>query len=404
MADFSRVVAGPYCTMLLGDLGADVIKVEQPGRGDDTRRWGPPYQDGESAYYLSLNRNKRSLTLDLKDAADFELAERLIERSDVMIHNFRPGGADALGLGYADAQTLNPQLIYAQVSGYGARGPEAHKPGYDLLAQALTGLMSITGPAEGEPSKVGVAMVDVLAGLNAASGILAALFERQRTGAGRLVETSLFEAGLSSLINVASNHLVGGAVPQRYGNAHPNIVPYQQFWASDAPLVVAVGNDAQFARFARVLGRPDWAEDERFATNTARVQHRDTLVPMIQEAMATRGREGWLEPLTTANVPCAPVLNVADVLSHPQTAANAMVQHVPHPKLGSVPLVANGLKLDGSATPVARHPPLLGEHDASLRAWLGPSSNTSQGTNTGTNKDTNTDTNKDKDTNKDAEH
>ncbi|MDZ7703860.1 MAG: CoA transferase [Trueperaceae bacterium] len=370
VADFSRVVAGPYCTMLLGDLGADVIKVEQPERGDDTRQWGPPYRAGESAYYLSLNRNKRSLTLDLKHADDFELATQLIRRSDVMIHNFRSGGAEALGLGYPDVKTLNPRLVYAQISGYGARGPEAHKPGYDLLAQALTGLMSITGPADGEPSKVGVAMVDVLAGLNAALGILVALYERQQTGTGRLVETSLFEAGLSSLINVASNYLVGGVMPKRYGNAHPNIVPYQQFWAADAPLVIAVGNDGQFARLVRVLGRPEWASDERFAHNADRVKHRDGLVGAIAAILVTRSREEWLEHLTTAAVPCAPVLNVADVLSHDQTAANTMIRRVPHPALGEVPLVANGLKLDGAATPVYRHPPLLGEHDAALRAWL----------------------------------
>lgn len=372
VADFSRVVAGPYCSMLLADLGAEVIKVERPHSGDETRAWGPPYLGSESAYYLSLNRNKRSLCLDLKDSEERRLAYRLIARSQVMLHNFKPGDADKLQLDYASLQTHNPRLIYAHISGYGNQGPEAHKPGYDLLAQALSGLMSITGPADGEPHKVGVAIVDVLAGLNAALGIVAALYgqQTQAVAAGVQVSTSLLESGLSSLINVASNYLISQQAPKRHGNAHANIVPYQQFHASDAPLAIAVGNDGQFAKFAAILGQAQWADDPRYASNDARVRHRHDLVPAIAQVLGQHERSYWLEHLSQANIPCAPVLSIPEIINSEQSQANAMLLQAEHPELGRFPLLANGLKFDNQATPLYRPPPRLGQDDAALRAWL----------------------------------
>lgn len=383
VADFSRVVSGPYCTMLLADMGADVIKVEHPERGDDTRAWGPPYARAnddqandkqeakqESAYFLSINRNKRSLRLDLKSERGQALAKALMRRSDVLVHNFPPQTAARLGLAFEAVRAVNDQLIYTSISGYGSTGPWADKPGYDLLAQAVSGLMSITGSADGEGYKVGVAMVDVLAGLNAAYGIVNALYERSQTGTVRRVETSLLEAGLAGLINVASNALISGQTPPRYGNAHPNIVPYQNFATQDAPIAVAVGNDGQFARFATVLSRSDWADDPRFASNAARVAHRDTLVPAIAEILVQKPQQAWLEQLDAASIPAAPVATVDEALHSPQAQAMNMVQHVPHPDFGSVPLVAAGFKLDGQTPPLYRHPPRLGEHDDVLAELL----------------------------------
>lgn len=378
VADFSRVVAGPYCAMLLGDLGADVVKVERPDGGDDTRAWGPPYLSGEgereSAYFLSLNRNKRSVALDLKDAGDLELARRLVRRSDVMLHNFVPGGAERLGLGYEDVRALNPRLVYAHISGYGASGPEAARPAYDLLAQAETGFMSITGEPGGPPLKVGVAVLDVLAGLNAALGVVAQLLARDRGdssrgGRGGLVETSLFEAGLASLINVGGNYLASGERPRRYGNAHPNIVPYELFDTADRPLVIAVGNDHQFRRLCEVLEQEAWADDEAFASNPARVAHRGELVSAIQRVLLTRPQAAWLGRLRAAGVPAGPVATVDEVLEGEQAKACAMLLHAEHP-VGALRLVAGGFKLDGRPTPVRFAPPLLGEHDESVRREL----------------------------------
>jgi crotonobetainyl-CoA:carnitine CoA-transferase CaiB-like acyl-CoA transferase len=365
--------------MLLADMGADVIKVEHPSRGDDTRAWGPPYASSddedsekhqESAYFLSINRNKRSLRLDLKSERGQALAGALIRRADVLVHNFQTATASSLGLDVDNVRKINPQLIYATISSYGNSGPLAHEPGYDLLAQAATGLMSITGPPDGEPHKVGVAMVDVLAGLNAAYGIVAALYERAQTGQVRQVETSLFEAGLAGLINVASNALISKSTPPRLGNAHPNIVPYQTFTTADKPIAVAVGNDGQFATFSKLLNKSDWADDARFKTNSARVTHRDELIPQIDSIIRTRSREVWLETLSQANIPAAPVATVDDALTSAQAQARSMVQDVAHPSLGHVPLVSSGLKLDGQPTPIYRHPPRLGEHDDELLAEL----------------------------------
>ena len=361
VADFSRVLAGPYCSMLLADLGADVVKVESPN-GDETRGWGPPYAGGESAYYLSVNRNKRSLKLDLKKPEDRALAYRLIEMSDVLLHNFKPGDDVKLGLEPESVKKVNPTIVYAHISGYGSAGPEANKPGYDLLAQALTGLMSITGPPEGEAHKVGVAVVDVLAGLNAALGIVASLYAQKESPQFRIVETSLLEAGLSSLVNVASSYLVTGQEPRRHGNAHASIVPYQAFQAQDGVFVVAAANDRQFTALATALGREEWLADEAFATNDARVEHRAVLVPLLEGIFKTQSRGHWLGLLEIAGVPCAPVATLPEVFGSEQVQALKMVQHCEHPTAGNIPLVAGGFKLDGQPTPLYRPPPLLGEH------------------------------------------
>lgn len=362
VADFSRVLAGPYCSMLLADLGAEVIKLEHPS-GDETRAWGPPYAGTESAYYLSVNRNKRSVVLDLKQRSDLEKAYQIIRQSNVLLHNFKYGDDKKLGLDLESVKKHNPTIIYAHISGYGSTGPDASKPGYDLLAQALTGFMSITGQPNGGPTKVGVAVVDVLAGLNAALGIVASLYAQRVQGERvREVETSLLEAGLSGLVNVASNYLITGGTPLRYGNAHASIVPYQTFETADKPLAVAAANERQFAAFSGALGKMEWTADERFNFNAKRVENREALIPLIQNVLLREPRAHWLDLLEAAGVPCAPVNSVADVLESEQVKARQVVQDCPHPHIPDLSLVAAGCRLDGQATPVYRHPPLLGEH------------------------------------------
>lgn len=373
VADFSRVLAGPYCSMLLGDLGADIIKVEHP-QGDETRSWGPPFASGESAYYLSVNRNKRSVTLDLKTAEGQRYARTLIRSADVVMHNFKVGDAERLGLGFAQVKALKSDIVYCAISSFGASGPDAHKPGYDLLAQAATGFMSITGEPDGEPSKVGVAVIDVLAGLNAALGIVSSLLGqmRQSSSEAQLVETSLLQSGLSSLVNVASSYLLTGNAPRRYGNAHANIVPYQQFWAADKPLVIAAANDKLFAALARALQKPEWLLDERYQTNTARVTHRDKLVAGIAQILQSDTRDSWLSLLTAAGVPCAAVATLPEVFHSEQVASQGLVQHCAHPRIDALPQVSSGFNLQGQPLQVQRPPPLLGEHQDEVVAELTP--------------------------------
>jgi crotonobetainyl-CoA:carnitine CoA-transferase CaiB-like acyl-CoA transferase len=356
--------------MMLADLGADVIKVEHPHRGDETRTWGPPFIAGESSYFLSINRNKRSLALDLKQEGDRKIARALIKTSDVLVHNFKLSDETKLGLSYQQVKDLNPEIVYANISAYGSSGPYAHKPGYDLLAQALTGFMSITGPAEGEGYRVGVAFIDVLAGLNAALGILASLYSRTTSGQSPKVESSLFETGVASLVNVASSFLLTKQEGKRHGNAHPSIVPYQQFACQDKPLVIAVANDGQFANLAKVLGQPQWLSDPRFHSNQQRVAHRDSLVPEIEAILMTRPRAAWLAILDQADVACAPVNQLSEVFAHPQIAAREMVQTVDHPLIPDLPQVSAGFKLAGQATPIYRAPPRLGEHSQEIIAEL----------------------------------
>ena len=360
--DLSRVLAGPYCTMLLGDLGAEVIKVERPGTGDDTRAWGPPFAAGESAYYLCANRNKKSLTINLKSVVGQEIVRQLACLSDVLVENFKVGELAELGLGYDHLKLRNPRLIYCSITGYGQTGPDSELPGYDFIIQGRGGVMSITGEPDGEPMKVGVAIVDVTAGLFAANAIQAALLARVRTGRGQAIDISLLDSQVAWLANVASNYLVSGQRPGRFGNGHPTIVPYQSFRARDGFFCLAVGNDGQWQRLCRLLGRPELASEVRFATNPARVQHRQELIATLQEIFSTQDIAFWLREITTAGIPCGPVQAIDQVFADPQVRARDMVWTVPHPTAGEVRLTGSPLKL--SETPVAcqTHPPLLGEH------------------------------------------
>jgi formyl-CoA transferase len=366
--DFSRVFAGPFCTLLLADLGAEVLKIERPGVGDDTRAWGPPFAGGESAYYLCLNRGKRSLALDLTTDDGMAMARRLAAKADVLVENFRVGWMAEHGLGYDDLGRENPRLIYCSITGYGQTGPDADLPGYDFLTQGRGGLMSITGEAEGPPLKVGVAVSDLTTGLYAAAGILAALRQRERTGAGQYLDLSLLDCQVAGLANVASNALVSGQPPRRHGNAHPNIVPYEVFAASDGPFILAVGNDAQWRRCCEVLGRPEWAAARHFATNAARVEHREELCALLRSLFAARPREEWLAAFRAVDVPCGPVQSLDEVFSDPQVLARQMLQEVRHATAGRLRLVANPLLR--AETPAAA-PPLLGEGGEEVaRQWL----------------------------------
>ncbi len=371
VADFTRVVAGPYTTMLLGDLGAEIIKVEQPGSGDDTRTWGPPFAGGESTYFLAVNRNKQSLCLDLHDPADRATARRLVQRSDVLIENFRPGFMDGHGLGYEALRATQPGLIYCAISGYGQSGPYRDRAGYDVNVQALGGLMGITGTPEGPPVKTGVALIDVATGLYAFSGILAALYHRERTGAGQRLDVSLLSTQLATLINAGSAYLVAGAMPQRQGTAHTSIVPYQVFATADGYLMVAAGNDKLFRRLCATLGHPAWADDARFRHNADRVQHRDSLVALIAAALQTAPTAAWEQRLEAAGVAVAPVNNMAQVFADPQVVHTQQVVTVAHPTVGDLPLVGPAVTFSGTPAAVTLPPPLLGQHTAALRRSLG---------------------------------
>ncbi len=357
--------------MILGDMGADVIKVERPGTGDDTRRWGPPFVGGESAYYFSANRNKRSITLNLKDERGKAILRQLVKTADVLIENFKTGTFDRLGLGYEDLRQVNPGLIYCSITGYGVTGPLAHRPGYDFMVQAAGGIMSITGPADGEPYKVGVAIVDVTAGLYAANAIQAALRYRDRTGKGQKIDISLYESQIAWLINVASGYLISGEPPKRYGNAHPNIVPYETFPTADGYIAAGAGNDRQFRHLCQILGIAELADDPRFRTNPDRVRHRDELIPLLREQFRTRPTDEWLTLLDKAGIPCAPINTIDRVFAHPQTRAREMVVEVPHPTAGKIKMVGLPYKLSETPLGIYRHPPLLGEHTDEILSELG---------------------------------
>ncbi len=362
--DLSRILAGPYATMLLGDLGARVIKVEQPGTGDDTRRWGPPFTaNGESAYFLCVNRNKESITINLKEERGRALVRQLATRADVLLENFKVGAMAKLGLAYSSLHEINPALIYCSITGYGQTGPLADHPGYDTAIQAGGGLMSITGPAgaDGEPYKVGVAIVDITAGMNAAIAILAALHHRTLTGQGQHIDIALFDSQLGWLANVASNYLVSGETPQRYGNAHASIVPYQTMPTSDGWIMLAVGNDGQFARLCGAIDRAEWAQDARFATNPARVAHRAILIDQLEAIFRTRSSNEWDALLSRAGVPFSPVSDIPTALAHEQTAARQMVQTVNHPTTGPIKLVGPVPKLSATPASIRSAPPRLGE-------------------------------------------
>jgi formyl-CoA transferase len=360
--DLSRVLAGPHCTMLLGDLGAEVIKVERPRTGDDTRQWGPPFTGGESTYYLACNRNKKSITLNLKSPRGQEIAAALAASSDVLVENLLPGTLDDLGLGYEALKKINPRLVYCSISGFGQDGPYRDRPGYDLLVQAMGGVMSITGEPDGEPMKVGVAISDITSGLYAATAILAALAARERTGVGDRIDIALLDSTVSWLANVASAYLATGNNPKRYGNAHASIVPYQAFHASDGYFVVAVGNDDQWRRFCRAVERADLAGDERFKTNPLRVKHRDVLIPILAEYFVTKSMAHWLDRLEKGEVPAAPVNTFEHVFTDPQVLARQMAIDVPHPTIGRLRMVGSPLKMASLKERPFSAPPLLGQH------------------------------------------
>ncbi|MDY0107711.1 MAG: CaiB/BaiF CoA-transferase family protein [Giesbergeria sp.] len=381
--DLSRVLAGPWAAQTLGDLGAEVIKVERPGTGDDTRAWGPPYvtdpvgqPTGESAYYMCTNRNKQSVTVDFTQPEGQEIVRQLAAQCDVLIENFKTGGLAQYGLDYASLSALNPRLVYCSVTGFGQDGPYAHRAGYDFLIQGMGGLMSITGQPDGAPGggpmKVGVALTDILTGLYASTAILAALQARDHTGRGQHIDLALLDVGVACLANQGMNYLYGHTVPQRMGNAHPNTVPYQDFPTQDGHMILAIGNDGQFARFCQAIGQPGWAEDERFTRNAARLANRTELVARIRAVTVTRSTRDWITLLEQHAVPCGPINTVRDVFDDPQVQARGLQITMPHPQAGAVPLVASPIRL--SDTPVTyRHtPPQLGQHtDEVLTRHLG---------------------------------
>lgn len=369
--DLSRVLAGPYLTMMLGDLGAEVIKIESP-EGDDTRQWGPPFAGGESAYYLCVNRNKKSITLNLKIPEARQVLLDLVKVGDILVENFRVGTMEKWGLGYEQLQAVNPRLIYCAISGYGQTGPYKDRPGYDFIAQAEGGIMSITGEPEGAPMKVGVAIVDITAGLYAGMAILAALYERESSGKGQFIDVALLDSQVAWLANVASNYLISGQPPKRYGNAHPNIVPYETFKCKDRWIAVGIGADRQWQHFCRLAGREDLASDPRFATNPARVQHRDVLIPILQELFATRTADEWLALMQAEGIPCGPINTLDKVFSDPQVLHRQMVVEIPHPTAGHIKLVGIPYKLSRTPAAIVKAPPLLGEDtEAVLREVLG---------------------------------
>jgi crotonobetainyl-CoA:carnitine CoA-transferase CaiB-like acyl-CoA transferase len=359
--DLSRVLAGPYATMVLGDLGADVLKVEHPERGDDTRHWGPPFAGGESAYFLSVNRNKRSIGVDLKDPEGLGRVEKLAAGADVVIENWRRGALEKLGLGYEKLKSANPDLVYCSITGFGP-GPDEDRPGYDFLVQARGGVMGITGQPGGEPTKVGVAIADIVCGLFASNAILAALYRHSVTGEGARIEVPLFESTLGWLANRGQEYLTSGEDTGLIGNAHPSIVPYQTFDASDKPLVVAVGNNTQFARMCVIIGRPELAEDERFATNPDRVANREALISELQREFAGRTAEEWADGLRDAGVPSGPVNTLADVLADEHLLGSGMLQDLDHPSAGHLEMLASPILIDGERLSIRRPPPTLGQH------------------------------------------
>jgi crotonobetainyl-CoA:carnitine CoA-transferase CaiB-like acyl-CoA transferase len=373
--DLSRVLAAPTATQVLGDLGADVIKVERPASGDDTRAWGPPFvkdaegrDTRESAYYLSANRNKRSVALDLATPGGAEAVRRLAARADIVIENFKVGDLARRGLGYAELSAINPRLIYCSITGFGQDGPYAHRAGYDFLVQGMGGVMSVTGQPDGPPTKVGVGIADVMTGMYALAAILAALRAREVTGQGQYIDLALLDTQLSWLVNIGQAYLVDGIVPQRLGNAHPTIVPYETFPASDGWFILAVGNDGQFARFCEVAGRPDIAADPDYATNRARVLNRGRLVPLLRELTGARPAADWMAALEAVGVPCGPVNTVAQAFADPQIMHRGGRITLPHPTAagGTVDLTASPIKMHGTPVTYRRAPPTLGQHTAEV--------------------------------------
>jgi crotonobetainyl-CoA:carnitine CoA-transferase CaiB-like acyl-CoA transferase len=371
--DLSRVLAGPWCGQLLADLGAEVIKVERPGAGDDTRAWGPPYlkdsegkETRESAYFLSANRGKKSLTVDISTTAGQDIVKALAAQSDIVLENYKVGALKKYGLDFASLHAINPRLIYCSITGFGQDGPDAQRAGYDFMIQGMGGLMSITGQPDelpgGGPVKVGVAVTDVMTGMYASVSVLAALAHREVSGVGQHIDLALLDVQVAMLANQASNYLVGGQVPGRLGNAHPNIVPYQAFASADGHLILAVGNDRQFASFCEMAGHPEWAGNEKFATNAMRVRHRTELVALLIPVLKTRTTRDWLDLLETAGVPCGPINDIAQVFDEPQVRHRQLEVRLPHALNDAVSSVANPIRMSATPPAYACAAPLLGQH------------------------------------------
>ena len=364
--DLTRILAGPLCTMMLGDMGADVIKVEPPESGDDTRAWGPPFLADDAVYFLGVNRNKRSLTLNMAVPAGQKILAGLIAKADVLIDNFRLGTLEKWGFGDAWFERHAPRLVRCSITGYGSSGPKAALPGYDFILQAESGLMSICGEPDGKPTKYGVAIVDVCTGMLASNSILAALHARERTGKGQKVELSLYETSLAMLVNVAASYLAAGRNAGRFGNGHPSIVPYTTYQTADAMIALGVGNERQFARVAEVLGHPEWAKDARFTSNRARVENRSVLDGLINAALSHGKADAWLTKLKAAGIPCGKINSVAEALEDAQTTARGMVETIEHPAAGALKMLGIPFKFSATACSVRRPPPTLGQHSEEI--------------------------------------
>jgi formyl-CoA transferase len=371
VVDLTRVMTGPYCTMMLGDLGADVVKIELPGKGDDTRSWGPPFIDGESTYFLSINRNKRSIALDLKSAGGQDVLWRLIERADVLVENFSPGTCGRLGFGWEEVRARNPRLIYASISGFGQTGPSSGRTAYDLIVQGMSGMMSVTGPAGGPPTKLGVPIADIGAGMFAAYAIVAALFGRERTGEGQYVDVSMLGGQVALLTYQAGIYFATGQVPRPLGNAHPIVAPYDTFRTADGYVNVAVGNDGLWRRFCEAVGLDAAMDDDRFTTNAGRITNLTALYEVITGALATLTTAEVVARLDAKGVPCGPINDVAQVFADPQTLDQGLRREVPHPKLGSVTLTGFPYHLSGAEVEIRLPPPLLGQHTEEVLAEVG---------------------------------
>ncbi|MFH0983615.1 MAG: CaiB/BaiF CoA-transferase family protein [Planctomycetota bacterium] len=360
--DLSRILAGPWCTMMLGDLGADVIKVERPGTGDDTRTWGPPFAGGESAYYLCCNRNKKSIVIDLQNPRGTEVVKELARVCDVLVENFTPGLTKRFGLDYETLCELNPRLVYCSITAYGQDGPYRDRPGYDMVLSAVGGLMWITGPQGGEPCKVGVAITDVVTGVHASGAITAALLWRERSGRGQYIDASLLDVQVACLANIASNYLVAGKEATRWGTAHESIIPYQVFRTKDYPIAVAVANQKLWAKFCELIERKQWIDDPRFQSNPKRVENREVLLPLVAEVIAQKTCDEWVELLVAASIPCGPVNNMQRLFADPQVLHRGMLAEVPHPTIGTLRLAGIPIKYSETPASIRRPPPRLGEY------------------------------------------
>jgi len=373
--DLSRALAGPYCTMMLADMGAEIIKLEMPGRGDDSRSWGPPFVEGESAYFMSVNRNKKSITLNLKSEKSKGIVNKLIKKADIIVENFRPGTMDKLGLSYENVTELNPEIIYASISGFGQDGPYRLLPGFDQVIQGMGGLMSVTGEPGGPPVKVGIAVADIAGGMFAAYGIMIALFNRQRTGKGQMIDVSLLDSQVAWLTYRAGSFFASGEIPQPLGSGHPNIVPYQAFKANDTYVNIAAGNDQLWQKFCSAVGLEDIVENPKYSTNAKRVENRNELVNIISNIVSSKNAQEWLDILTKAGVPCGPIYTMDEIFTDPQVLHRNMVKDLDHLKAGKIKVTGVPVKLSGTPGEILTSPPVLGQNTKEILLELGYSDN-----------------------------